>query len=549
VVLHRRVWLVCVVGWIVFAASCAGTQGARYARRSAAFSKERSAWAAQGSTRTVARAAPKAVQPGPPVSQFTFPPGLRAEVEFWKNIFARYSKLQVVIHDPAQLDRVYSVLDFRHLAQGGTSQAQIDRQVARAVKREKERIAAVLNRLHKRGGRASTAEERRIADMFRSSTSSRKFQRAASSDRLRSQPGLRERFARGIEVGHRYFPDMERMFREEGVPTEITRLPLVESSFNVDAYSRRRAAGIWQFIPSTGRLFMRIDPVIDERRDPLISSRAAARFLRQNYDKLGTWPLAINAYNHGPAGMARAVRKTGTRDITTIINNYSSRTFKFASRNFYPEFLAALEVEQKHQHYFGPLKLQAPVPFDVVRPAHFIDLDALARCAGVSTDAVVELNRQFSRDLRAGKQRIPKGYATRLPAGTSSAFHQRYATLPANYKFHEQKQLYVVHRVRHGQTLASIARRYGNSVERIRSYNGIRNKHMIRAGQRLRIPTGGSNFKSTKPSYVVHRVRRGQTLALIARRYGSSVERIRSYNGLRNKHMIRVGQRLRIPVS
>jgi membrane-bound lytic murein transglycosylase D len=301
-------------------------------------------------------------------------------------------------------------------------------------------------------------------------------------------------------------------------------------------------------MPSTGRLFMRIDSVVDERRDPLLSSRAAARFLRQNFDRLGTWPLAITAYNHGPAGVARAVRQTGTQDITTIVRKYKSRTFKFASRNFYPEFLAALEVERNHQKYFGTLKLQNPIPFDLVQPPHFIDLDVLARCAGVDEEAVVALNPQFSRELRAGKQRVPKGYAVRVPLGSGAVFHERYAALPAAQKFDEQKRLYVVHRVRRGQTLGAIARRYGSSVERISSYNGIRNAHMIRAGHTLRIPTG-STVTRRNQSYVVHRVRRGQTLAAIARRYGSSVERIKRVNGLRNKHRIQAGQELRIPVS
>jgi len=414
---------------------------------------------------------------------------LRHQVDFWVDIFARYSERQVVIHDTIRLDRVYSVLDFRNLPQLGMNEVQIARHVQRTVAEKKKSIQAVLRRLDKRGGRAVTAEERRIAALFQGSTSAHGFRRAAAEDRIRAQSGLRERFARGIEVGHRYFPEMERIFRDEQVPVEITRLPLVESTFNVQAYSRKGAAGIWQFIPATGRLFMRIDTVVDERRDPLISSHAAARFLRQNYEKLGTWPLAISAYNHGPLGITRAVRATGTTDISTIVENYKGPAFKFASRNFYTEFLAALEVERNHARYFGPLNLEAPVPFDVVRPAHFVSLDSMARCAGVSADTIVQMNPSLSYEVRRGKLRIPRDYPIRVPAGSQEGFASRYAAMPRAQKFAKQRQLYVVHRVRRGQTLGTIARQYGSSIEEIRRYNKIPNKHLIRTGQRLRIPT------------------------------------------------------------
>src|SRR4029077_7956824 len=176
------------------------------------------------------------------------------------------------------------------------------------------------------------------------------------------QRGLRERFAEGIRASRRYFPEMERIFRDEGLPAELVRLPLIESCFNLQAYSKVGAAGIWQFMPKTGRLFMRVDDLVDERRDPISSTHAAARFLGRVHDMLGSWPLAITAYNHGPDGMARAVDEVGTADIGRIVRDYRGRAFGFASRNFYAEFLAALEVEQDHRRYFGDMPLDAPLP-------------------------------------------------------------------------------------------------------------------------------------------------------------------------------------------
>ena len=316
-------------------------------------------------------------------TQFAVPPALKHQVDFWRDVFTKYVRRQVVVHDTHRLDRVYSVLDFRHLDEQGLGEAQIELTIEKAVAREKKRIRGVLLRLHRLGPNANlTEEELRIGELFRSDKSPQKFYFAASKERIRAQWGLRERFAKGITVGHRYFPAMEAIFRQEGVPIELTRLPLVESTFNIHSYSKVGAAGIWQFMPSTGRQFLRIDDAVDERLDPLVATRAAARYLRGNYEQLGTWPLALTGYNHGPDGIAPAVRQLGTTDVVVLIEQYRGRRFGFASRNFYPEFLAALEVERNHRQYFGPLPLGEPRPTDDVELRHYLPLPAVTTCAG-----------------------------------------------------------------------------------------------------------------------------------------------------------------------
>ena len=172
------------------------------------------------------------------------------------------------------------------------------------------------------------------------------YRRASQKVRIRAQSGMRERFLKAIQVSGKYLATMEDIFREAGLPTVLTRLPHIESSFEINAYSRAHAAGIWQFIPSTGRLFLKIDHTVDQRLDPLLATRAAAKLLKSNHERLKTWPLAVTAYNHGAAGMERAVRKLGTRDISEIIRRYRGRRFGFASRNFYPELLAAIAIEK-----------------------------------------------------------------------------------------------------------------------------------------------------------------------------------------------------------
>ncbi|MEJ2221529.1 MAG: lytic transglycosylase domain-containing protein [Desulfobacterales bacterium] len=154
---------------------------------------------------------------------------------------------------------------------------------------------------------------------------------------LRCQIGQKDPFRQGIIRSGAYLTEMKQIFHDAGLPEDLVYLPHVESSFNPEAYSKFGAAGMWQFTRSTGKSFMTVSYAVDERRDPIISTRAAARLLKRNYKKLRNWPMAITAYNHGVTGMLRAKRRKG--DYETIFKEYRSRIFKFASRNFYSEFL------------------------------------------------------------------------------------------------------------------------------------------------------------------------------------------------------------------
>jgi membrane-bound lytic murein transglycosylase D len=427
-----------------------------------------------------------------PSGRFSIPAGLRPQVEFWKRIFGTYSIHHVVIHDTLYLDRVYNVLDFRPLIAAGMSEGEVEQVRARTIADEVAKIRSILTRLHQLGGdpQGLSESERKIWALFRHVKEPHAFLAAAAPDRLRTQSGLKERFARGLEVGARYWPEIERIFREEGVPLEITRLPLVESCFNVRAYSKVGAAGVWQFMPSTGRRYLRIDNAVDERRDPIIAARAAARYLRADYEALGSWPLAITAYNHGRGGMARAVEQLRTTDITTIVQRYRGPAFKFASRNFYAEFLAALEVERNAAQLFGPLNYEAPQPSVAVQVAHYVKLSTLAECAGTTPEVLADFNPSFSREVIDGKLRVPRGYALRLPAGSSERFQTRYAALAPHHKAASDATPYVVHRVKRGQTLQMIARRYGTTVAAIQRQNNLGRRVTLRTGQTLQIPRG-----------------------------------------------------------
>jgi membrane-bound lytic murein transglycosylase D len=436
---------------------------------------------------------------------FPRPASLEPQIRFWRDVFGSYSRYHVVVHDTWDLDKVYSVLDFRGHAERDIGPIALEQLISDGKDAELDRLRGIFRTLEAAGPNPTGlgADEQRIFDLYRADPSPTKFRDAADPSRLRTQRGLREKFAHGLRIAHGYLPEMERIFREERLPIELTRLPLVESCFDVEAYSKVGAAGIWQFMPSTGRLYaMDVNAIVDERRDPIASTRGAARFLRHNWEMLdGAWPLAITAYNHGPYGMRRAIREMGTTDIGTIVYYYRGPSFGFASRNFYAEFLAALDVDRHRQAYFGELTLEALDPTRVIELDHPVGIEVAAKLGRTDRDTLAALNPALMDVVVAGRQAIPAGYALRLPAEHAPGFEERLADFAA-----EQRVVRVsapasgprrtvrraapatAHRVARGDTLSEIAERYKVSVGSLRTANGLRGKADIRPGQVLKIP-------------------------------------------------------------
>jgi membrane-bound lytic murein transglycosylase D len=332
----------------------------------------------------------------------------------------------------------------------------------------------------------------------------------------------------------------------------------VESSYNPKAHSHAGASGIWQFTRSTGRRYLRVDYVVDERRDPFLATIAAARLLKANYETTKTWPLAITAYNHGGAGVERAVRKLGTRDIATILDRYQSRSFRFASRNFYTEFLAALEVERNPERYFGVVRKDAPEDPEIVVLDHFYRAKTLASTFGISIDALRAANPALLGPIWSGQKYAPKGYGLRLRRDPRRAGGRVVlARIPAGERFSEQvrDQRY---RVKRGDTLSSIARRFRVRQSELMALNRLRDRNHLRIGQVLNLPvkypqravarTANPNrVPEPIPADGLYRVRRGDNVTAIAQRFGVGVEDLLAVNHIRNRNRISVGQVLQIP--
>jgi membrane-bound lytic murein transglycosylase D len=241
-----------------------------------------------------------------------------------------------------------------------------------------------------------------------------------AADRVRTQQGMRERFRSGMEISGRYDQAFREIFRKHGVPEDLAFLPHVESSFQSQARSGVGAAGLWQFMPATGRVYsLQVDHKLDERMDPLLACEGAARYLSAAHRKLGSWPLAITSYNHGQGGIAKAKSLHGS-DIGKIVENYKGESFGFDSRNFYSQFVAAREVAGNPKKYFPDgVAFHKAHDSDRLVLKQPMSAQQLAGSYGLSVNQLDDLNPSWSNAIVKGSASIPAGASVWLPAGTT----------------------------------------------------------------------------------------------------------------------------------
>jgi membrane-bound lytic murein transglycosylase D len=413
------------------------------------------------------------------VSQDPFPVyvSMKANVAFWKKVYAEYPTTKGLIHDIRDLSIIYEVIDLVSEDQAGARKINKER-----VKRAKEKYRQTL--LSLAGGQSPpTSEEKKVLALFGGSPSSSQLSQAA--DAIRFQRCLKDHFFEGLVRSGAYLAEIKKIFRSYDLPEDLAYLPHVESSFNYKAYSKFGAAGIWQFTRSTGIRFMTIDYTLDERRDPLRATHAAARFLKENHRKLGSWPLALTAYNHGPNGMMRAKNLLGTYE--NIFKNYDGKLFGFASRNFYSEFIAAREVARNYRRYFGNVTLAEPVTFvEVVMPG-YAPIKDLSRHFQVDLATLNELNPALRPPVFEGRKHVPKGYKLRLPGKNGQM--TKLASLMPDDAFVDKQKRSRFYQVKKGDSAGAIARKHGVKLEDLLVANGLNARATIYVGQNLRIPT------------------------------------------------------------
>jgi membrane-bound lytic murein transglycosylase D len=425
---------------------------------------------------------------------FEVPAGLRTRVDFWKDIYTKYSTDQGILHDSLHVGVVYAEIDFRSIMKDGNLTDRQKQKARRILVEDKKK--EVRERLTKLAGVSSASdlsgEDLRIWNLFSTFTEPNKFKDAAHKKRLRFQLGQSDRFLQGIYYSGRYLAEMENIFRQNGIPIELTRLPFVESSFNVKARSRVGASGIWQFMRYTGRRFMRINYAVDERNEPLRATEAAAKLFRLNYSMLNQWPLAVTGYNHGPAGVQRVVKKFNTDNIVDLVDERHGR-FGFASANFYACFLAALEVEKNANKYFAN-QAQWDLPYETqkIQLTRNINKTLLLKWFQGNQDYAKEVNAHVQRSFWLGYAHLTTKEFIRVPKDQYAVAIEDLKSLPVipAATVAQGEQYYVI---APGETLSEIASQLGVSAHLLRELNGIDNPRRLRPGQKILIPKGKAN--------------------------------------------------------
>jgi membrane-bound lytic murein transglycosylase D len=343
--------------------------------------------------------------------------GLENRVAFWKKIYTQYGKDDIIIHDRIRVDLIYDVAD----------SSNVDEKLSKVDHALKELL------VNPDSPEDLSHEGRQIRELLiANNVPLSKSVVDSLIENVHTQRGIKERFRDGVVRSGRYVDAFREIMQSEGVIPELALLPLVESSFE-NAKSKVAALGVWQFTRGTGKTYLTINKKTDERLDPTKATRAAAKLLHDNYRALGSWPLAITAYNHGRGGMLHAKAELGP-DITNIIDNYRGPVFGYASMNFYTEFVAAIDVYDNYQQYFGTLALD--------KPAGILKSDqAVVKAAAVST---------------------------KTPAKVKTA------SVSAKSKY----------TVRNGDSLYVIAQKFGTSIANLMDKNNM-SKPAIYAGQIL----------------------------------------------------------------
>jgi len=350
-------------------------------------------------------------------------PALSDRVKLWEMVYADYDRCRLILYHRDRPGIVYAVIkDFPGLK---------DREIARLRARlyALERIAArypdpVAEIKRRPDGEELLALYRKFEGVSEICGDSlapdpRVFGEAARSGKIRVLRGRKGEFVQAYQKAGPYLPGMEQMFRSRGLPPELTRMVFVESMFDRDAVSSAGAVGVWQVLEDSARPYLVITRTVDERRDPMAATRAAAQILRFNYQRLGTWPLAVTAYNAGANRMIRAVRRTGSSSLHEIFENYEHRAFGFAVENFYAQVIAVIRAEKK----LGLAPEQArptfnPLDYDLIRLPSPFYLSSLSARLGMEPQMLIAFNPAWTRAIERNQLPVPAGYLLRVPRGS-----------------------------------------------------------------------------------------------------------------------------------
>ncbi len=356
-------------------------------------------------------------------SAFAIPKGMEDRVSFWIGVYSRYTSADKIIHHldyPWIQFEVFNISSI--LAEPSRFKWTNPEKAEKATQHRLRYIQLKLRNLAKKiKGNPSLdslvldVEEESYLTAIKELPGSVVSNLRIAAERIRVQTGQRDFFQKGLETAYRYFPHMEEIFAHYDLPVELSRLPMVESSFNWTAVSKVGAGGLWQFMNHTGDKYLTINSFIDERQSPIKSTEAAAKLLQENFRILeGSWPLAVTAWNHGPSGLRKAAKELKTNELGTIIEKFNHRRFSFASENFYAEFLAALFVEKYSSELFGEFNREPVRAFEPYQLTKRVSPNQLFKSGGLSEKEFIEMNPDLTVAVRRNLP-LPRGLIVLIP--------------------------------------------------------------------------------------------------------------------------------------
>lgn len=346
--------------------------------------------------------------------EFSIPEGLENRVGFWVDIYSEHTSENKIIHHldyPWIQYEIFNVADI--LSQPAkfswTNPEKAERETLKRLQHIRSKLGSLYKKVRRNQLEKLDEEEVKYLESLQKIPGNLLKNLKVASARVRVQTGQKDHFQKGLGIAYKYLPHMEQIFIDHGLPPEISRLPLVESSFNKTATSKVGAAGLWQFMNNTGKKFLVINSYIDERRSPLKSTEAAAELIKENYLIMSkSWPLAITAWNHGPSGLKRAMKELKTKDIVKIIKYFESKQFSFASENFYSEFLAALYVEKYSDRIFESIENQPAFIFDSYRLTQRVKPKKIFDSINISAEEFIDMNPDLKKAVKLNLP-LPKG--------------------------------------------------------------------------------------------------------------------------------------------
>ncbi len=417
-------------------------------------------------------------------AEFDKPTAIANNVAFWKRVYAEWRLDDIALHDEDDLGMVYRVV---RVPKRGQKDEQ-GRTRAEAVSAARAEVEITLKSLQKKQPKNADDLAGLEKDVFAALAGCNRADKYTRLSKIRGQNGLYERFVQGYANSGLYETFIAEELTRQGLPKELIGIAFVESLFFTGAKSKVGAAGVWQFMTYTGKEYMQLNPVVDERWDPILATEAAAKYLKQAKKELGTWPLAVTSYNYGRGGMKQLSKAAGTTDFNVILDVTRGKRFGFAARNYYASFLAVLEILDEKEARFAGVAKKPSWNYDVVRTPFPLFSTQLTG-TGLVDQAMLEwLNPALSDDAARGRLPLPHGMSVRVPKDQALPILAKLDSLPDADKRKASRAVKAVHTANGRQSLKDIARQYGLEVGVLAARTGLAPTEALAKGHKVPVP-------------------------------------------------------------